>query len=142
MYIFQGVDRLGVLEVATADARAECAEVSARTDVVARDLRALLKSYHKLRTELADFQARTSFDSHETGSDNGKDCSGCLGLLITTDYVAVCAMREWNELHASVSSLEYNLKVFKSRANKSFWKSVIHLRPHFKFRKVSWWLNA
>ncbi|KOB78396.1 Uncharacterized protein OBRU01_02425 [Operophtera brumata] len=59
-----GIDRLGVLEVATADARAECAEQSARTDVVARDLRALLKSYHKLRNELADFQARASFDRH------------------------------------------------------------------------------
>ncbi|KAJ0172471.1 hypothetical protein K1T71_011610 [Dendrolimus kikuchii] len=65
------IDRLAVLEVATADARAEAAEHSSRMDIISRDLRALTKSYHKLRTELADFQSRVNFDNQETGSDNG-----------------------------------------------------------------------
>lgn len=59
--------------MATADARAESAEQTSRMDLVSRDLRALTKSYHKLRTELADFQARVSFDRQELGSDNGKE---------------------------------------------------------------------
>ncbi|CAG9782611.1 unnamed protein product [Diatraea saccharalis] len=66
------LDRLSVLEVATATARAEAAEHAARADVLARDLRALTKSYLKMRNELADFQARVNFDSHETGSDDGR----------------------------------------------------------------------
>ncbi|CAH0591713.1 unnamed protein product [Chrysodeixis includens] len=65
------IDRVAVLEVATADARAEVAEHSMKVDAVLRDLRALTKSYHKLRTELADFQTRVSFDRHEMGTDNG-----------------------------------------------------------------------
>ncbi|NP_001243916.1 TRAF3 [Bombyx mori] len=65
------IDRLAVLEVATADARAEAAEHAAKMDIVSRDLRALTKSYHKLRTELADFQAKISFNHHEMGSDDG-----------------------------------------------------------------------
>ncbi|XP_075981938.1 TNF-receptor-associated factor-like [Anticarsia gemmatalis] len=65
------VDRVAVLEVATADVRAELSEHSTKVDAVLRDLRALTKSYHKLRSELADFQARVSFDRHEMGTDNG-----------------------------------------------------------------------
>lgn len=65
------VDRVAILEVATADARAEAAEHSSRMELISRDLRALTKSYHKLRTELADFQARVNFDGQQTGSDNG-----------------------------------------------------------------------
>lgn len=57
----------------TADARAESADLSSRMDMVLRDLRALTKSYHKLRTELADFQSRVSFDRQELGSDNGEE---------------------------------------------------------------------
>ncbi|KAJ2941104.1 hypothetical protein O0L34_g10338 [Tuta absoluta] len=70
-YENNGIDRLAVLEVATADARAESAEQAARVDNIARDLRALTKSYSKIRSELADFQARVSFDNPELGSDNG-----------------------------------------------------------------------
>nr|XP_049697549.1 TNF receptor-associated factor 1 isoform X1 [Helicoverpa armigera] len=65
------IDRIAVLEVATADARAEVSEHSSKVDAVLRDLRALTKSYHKLRTELADFQARVSFDRTEMGTDDG-----------------------------------------------------------------------
>lgn len=65
------VDRLAVLEVATADVRAEIAEHSAKVDAVLRDLRALTKSYHKLRTELADFQARVTFDRDAMGTNDG-----------------------------------------------------------------------
>ncbi|XP_031765005.1 TNF receptor-associated factor 3 isoform X2 [Galleria mellonella] len=65
------IDRLAILEVATADARAEAAEHAAKMDIVLRDMRALTKSYHKLRSELADFQTRVSFDKYETSSDNG-----------------------------------------------------------------------
>ncbi|KAL0830197.1 hypothetical protein ABMA28_003652 [Loxostege sticticalis] len=65
------IDRLSILEVATADARAEAADHASRMDVISRDLRALTKSYHKIRTELADFQARVNFENNETGSDNG-----------------------------------------------------------------------
>ncbi|XP_030023360.2 TNF receptor-associated factor 3 [Manduca sexta] len=65
------IDRLAVLEVATADARAEASEQATRMDIVSRDLRALTKSYHKLRTELADFQTRVSFDHQDMGTDNG-----------------------------------------------------------------------
>ncbi|KAM3956337.1 TNF-receptor-associated factor-like [Aphomia sociella] len=65
------IDRLAILEVATADARAEASEHAAKMDIVLRDMRALTKSYHKLRSELADFQTRVSFDKYETSSDNG-----------------------------------------------------------------------
>ncbi|XP_023950830.2 TNF receptor-associated factor 3 [Bicyclus anynana] len=65
------IDRLAVLEVATADARAETAEQTMRMDKVSRDLRALTKSYHKMRSELADFQARVSLDNPDLGGDNG-----------------------------------------------------------------------
>ncbi|CAH0718887.1 unnamed protein product, partial [Brenthis ino] len=65
------IDRLAVLEVATADARAEAAEQGTRMDIVSRDLRALTKSYHKIRSELADFQTRISLDSPEFGGDDG-----------------------------------------------------------------------
>lgn len=61
-----------MLEVSTADARADSAQQAARADALSRDMRALLRSYHKLRNELADFQARTSFDNRELGSDDGK----------------------------------------------------------------------
>jgi hypothetical protein len=67
----QALDRVSVLEVATAEVRAEGAEHEARMDAVSRDLRALTKSYHKMRTDLADFQARVNFDNHDYGSDNG-----------------------------------------------------------------------
>lgn len=70
--IFQSIDRLAVLEVATADARAETAEQASRMDKVSRDLRALTKSYHKMRSELADFQAKISLDNPDFGGDNGK----------------------------------------------------------------------
>ncbi|CAH0664641.1 unnamed protein product [Chilo suppressalis] len=66
-----GIDRISVLEVATADVRAEASEHAARMDVITRDLRALTKSYLKLRGELADFQARVSFQANEIGSDDG-----------------------------------------------------------------------
>ncbi|CAK1542444.1 unnamed protein product [Leptosia nina] len=66
------LDRLAVLEVATADARAEAAEHSNKMDMISRDLRALTKSYNKLRTELADFQARMTLEHPESGSDNGQ----------------------------------------------------------------------
>lgn len=69
---FQTIDRLAILEVATADARAESEEQKARVDNMSRDLRALTKSYLKMRTELADFQSRVNFDNQETGSDTGK----------------------------------------------------------------------
>ncbi|XP_063831801.1 TNF receptor-associated factor 3 [Ostrinia nubilalis] len=65
------IDRLSILEVSTADARAQAAEHASRMDVISRDLRALTKSYHKVRTELADFQARVNFENSETGSENG-----------------------------------------------------------------------
>uniref|UniRef100_A0A1E1WEW3 MATH domain-containing protein n=1 Tax=Pectinophora gossypiella TaxID=13191 RepID=A0A1E1WEW3_PECGO len=65
------LDRLAVLEVATADARAESADQAARVDAMVRDLRALTRSYLKVRSELADFQARVSFDNPELGGDNG-----------------------------------------------------------------------
>lgn len=65
------VDRLAVLELATTEARAETAEHAARVDIVARDMRALTKSYLKLRSELADFQARVGFERAELGSDDG-----------------------------------------------------------------------
>ncbi|XP_047538913.1 TNF receptor-associated factor 3 [Vanessa atalanta] len=65
------IDRLAVLEVATASARADASEHAARADMLARDLRALTKSYHKIRSELADFQTRVSLDSPEFGGDNG-----------------------------------------------------------------------
>ncbi|XP_050682823.1 TNF receptor-associated factor 3 [Leptidea sinapis] len=65
------LDRLAVLEVATADARAEASEQLSRMDLVARDLRALTKSYSKLRTELADFQSRVTLDHPESGSHDG-----------------------------------------------------------------------
>ncbi|CAH2088393.1 unnamed protein product [Euphydryas editha] len=65
------IDRLAVLEVATADARAEAAEHSSRMELISRDLRALTKSYHKIRSELADFQRRVTLDSPEFGSDDG-----------------------------------------------------------------------
>ncbi|KAJ8728498.1 hypothetical protein PYW07_006194 [Mythimna separata] len=65
------IDRVAVLEVATADARAELSEHSGKVDAVLRDLRALTKSYHKLRNELADFQARATFDRSEMGTDDG-----------------------------------------------------------------------
>ncbi|XP_060806484.1 TNF receptor-associated factor 3-like [Amyelois transitella] len=65
------LDRLAILEVATADARAESQEHSAKMDIIMRDMRALTKSYHKLRSELADFQTRVSFERFETGSDDG-----------------------------------------------------------------------
>ncbi|RVE43544.1 hypothetical protein evm_011802 [Chilo suppressalis] len=65
-----GIDRISVLEVATADVRAEASEHAARMDVITRDLRALTKSYLKLRGELADFQARVSFQANEIGSDD------------------------------------------------------------------------
>ncbi|CAG4987358.1 unnamed protein product [Colias eurytheme] len=64
-------DRLAVLEVATADARAEAAEHANKMDVISRDLRALTKSYNKLRSELADFQARMTLDHPENGTDDG-----------------------------------------------------------------------
>ncbi|XP_073954383.1 uncharacterized protein [Choristoneura fumiferana] len=64
-------DRLAVLELATTEARAEAADHAARVDVVARDLRALTKSYSKMRSELADFQARVGFERAEFGSDDG-----------------------------------------------------------------------
>ncbi|CAH2055587.1 unnamed protein product, partial [Iphiclides podalirius] len=66
------LDRVAVLEVATADARAEAAEHSARMDTISRDLRALTKSYHKIRSEIVDFQARISFSNPELGSDDGR----------------------------------------------------------------------
>ncbi|XP_026316407.1 TNF receptor-associated factor 3 [Hyposmocoma kahamanoa] len=65
------IDRLAVLEVATADARAESEEQKARVENISRDLRALTKSYLKMRTELIDFQSRVNFENHETGSDTG-----------------------------------------------------------------------
>ncbi|XP_045778218.1 TNF receptor-associated factor 3 [Maniola jurtina] len=65
------IDRLAVLEVATADARAETAEQANRMDKVSRDLRALTKSYHKMRSELADFQTRVILDNPELAGDNG-----------------------------------------------------------------------
>ncbi|XP_053616519.1 TNF receptor-associated factor 1 [Plodia interpunctella] len=65
------LDRLAILEVATADARAEAQEHSAKMDIIIRDMRALTKSYNKLRSELADFQSRVSFERFEAGSDNG-----------------------------------------------------------------------
>lgn len=65
------IDRVAVLEVATAESRAELSEHSTRVDAVLRDLRALTKSYHKLRNELADFQARVTFDRSEMGTDDG-----------------------------------------------------------------------
>lgn len=52
--------------------RAEASEHAARVDMVARDLRALTKSYSKMRSELADFQARIGFERAEFGSDDGK----------------------------------------------------------------------
>ncbi|XP_045504879.1 TNF receptor-associated factor 2 isoform X1 [Colias croceus] len=64
-------DRLAILEVATADARAEAAEHTNKMDVISRDLRALTKSYNKLRSELADFQARMTLDHPENGTDDG-----------------------------------------------------------------------
>lgn len=66
------MDRLAVLEVATAEVRAESSELATRLDLISRDLRALLKSYHKMRSELADFQARVSLDNPHFGGDNGK----------------------------------------------------------------------
>lgn len=68
---FQAIDRLAVLEVASADARAEASEQTAKMDLVSRDLRALTKSYHKLRNELIDFQSKVSLDNPELGGDNG-----------------------------------------------------------------------
>ncbi|XP_013171438.1 PREDICTED: TNF receptor-associated factor 1 [Papilio xuthus] len=65
------LDRVAVLEVATADARAEAAEHASRMDTISRDLRALTKSYHKIRTEIVDFQARINFSNPELGSDDG-----------------------------------------------------------------------
>ncbi|XP_032522992.2 TNF receptor-associated factor 1 isoform X1 [Danaus plexippus] len=65
------IDRLAVLEVASADARAEASEQTAKMDLVSRDLRALTKSYHKLRNELIDFQSKVSLDNPELGGDNG-----------------------------------------------------------------------
>lgn len=65
------VDRVAVLEVATADVRAEISDHSTKVDAVLRDLRALTKSYHKLRNELADFQTRVAFDQTDMGTDNG-----------------------------------------------------------------------
>ncbi|KAH9638468.1 hypothetical protein HF086_016793 [Spodoptera exigua] len=67
-----GIDRVAVLEVATADARAELSEHSTKVDAVLRDLRALTKSYHKMRNELADFQSKVTFDRNELGSEDGK----------------------------------------------------------------------
>ncbi|XP_072945507.1 uncharacterized protein Traf-like isoform X2 [Epargyreus clarus] len=65
------LDRVAVLEVATADARAESSELATKMELVSRDLRALTKSYLKIRSELADFQTRVSFNHSELGSDNG-----------------------------------------------------------------------
>ncbi|XP_045453559.1 TNF receptor-associated factor 3 [Melitaea cinxia] len=65
------IDRLAVLEVATADVRAEAAEHASKMDLISRDLRALTKSYHKIRSELADFQTRVTLDSPEFGGDDG-----------------------------------------------------------------------
>lgn len=65
------LDRLSILEVATADARAENSEHALRIDSLSRDLRALTKSYLKLRSELADFQSKVSFDNAELGGDDG-----------------------------------------------------------------------
>lgn len=69
---FQAIDRLAVLEVATADSRADSEELKARMEMLSKDLRALTKSYLKMRSELADFQSRVSFDNPEAGSDNGR----------------------------------------------------------------------
>lgn len=66
------MDRVAVLEVATADARAELSEHSTKVDAVLRDLRALTKSYHKMRNELADFQSKVTFDRNELGSEDGR----------------------------------------------------------------------
>lgn len=68
---FQALDRLSVLEVATANARAENSEHALKIDTISKDLKALTKSYLKLRSELADFQAKVSFDNAELGGDNG-----------------------------------------------------------------------
>ncbi|CAF4764126.1 unnamed protein product [Pieris macdunnoughi] len=65
-------DRLAVLEVATADVRAEAAEHSNKMDIISRDLRALTKSYNKLRSELADFQTRMTLEHPESGSHTGQ----------------------------------------------------------------------
>ncbi|KAG7304671.1 hypothetical protein JYU34_010017 [Plutella xylostella] len=65
------LDRLAVLEVATADARAESAEQQSRLETLARDVRALTKSYLKIRGELNDFQTRVSFDKAELGCEDG-----------------------------------------------------------------------
>lgn len=60
-----------MLEVSTADARAECLELTSKVDTLSRDLRALTKSYAKIRNELVDFQTRVTFGSQEIGSDDG-----------------------------------------------------------------------
>ncbi|CAG5057853.1 unnamed protein product [Parnassius apollo] len=65
------LDRVAILEVATADVRAEAAEHSTRMDNISRDLRALIKSYHKIRSEIVDYQARINSINPELGSDNG-----------------------------------------------------------------------
>ncbi|XP_068623159.1 TNF receptor-associated factor 2 [Battus philenor] len=65
------LDRVAVLEVANAETRAEAAENSARMDTISRDLRALTKSYHKIRGEIVDFQARINSTSPDLGSDDG-----------------------------------------------------------------------
>ncbi|GBP42584.1 TNF receptor-associated factor 5 [Eumeta japonica] len=66
------LDRLAVVEVSSATVRAEVADMGARVEALARDLRALSKSYLKLRTELVDFQSKVSFDGAELGGDNGE----------------------------------------------------------------------
>ncbi|XP_041969674.1 TNF receptor-associated factor 5 [Aricia agestis] len=66
-----GVDRVSVLEVSVAQARAEAEEQAARAELLGRDLRALAKSYHKLRQELADFQHAATLDNPLYGGDDG-----------------------------------------------------------------------
>ncbi|KAF9813591.1 hypothetical protein SFRURICE_014969 [Spodoptera frugiperda] len=56
---------------ATSDER-PLSEHSTKVDAVLRDLRALTKSYHKMRNELADFQSKVTFDRNELGSEDGR----------------------------------------------------------------------
>ena len=81
--------------MATADARAEAAEHGTRMDIVSRDLRALTKSYHKIRSELADFQARISLDSPEFGGDNGLNMIHS-HILDITNYIYVLLDILWS----------------------------------------------
>lgn len=98
----QALDRLAVLEVATADARAESAEQQSRLETLARDVRALTKSYLKIRGELNDFQARVSFDKAELGCEDGEIV---LGYLECVSFICPFLLMDFIYLDPSILTM-------------------------------------